>query len=44
MGLIIFTSPATVDDSIDLSKRQLTGILAITLAMVKIPRKEKEKK
>ena len=44
MGLVIFTAPATVDDSIDLTKRQLMGCLAITLAMVKLPRKEKVKK
>jgi len=44
MGLVIFTAPATVDDSIDLTKRQLMGCLAITLAMAKLPRKEKVKK
>jgi len=44
MGVFIFTAPATVDDSIDLTKRQLMGILAITLAMVKLPRKDKVKK
>ena len=44
IGLVIFTAPATVDDSIDLTKRQLMGCLAITLALLRLPRKEKVKK
>jgi hypothetical protein len=43
MGLFIFTAPATVDDSIDLTKRQLMGCLAITLALLRLPRKGKVK-